>query len=1001
MGEKEVGSIQTYNVKLSSGRVLGPLDLDRITQLIKKKQITGEETARVNPVGEWKPIAQFPEIVQLLMIKLDQGTVALDDQAVQGSDGISFVGETRISGDGPVLENKTVLQTDDEATQIVTRKELTSMSEDSDKTKVQVKGAVQPPSGPMAIELDGGSGGHSQKVAGVKLDFVGQNVSLSREKTILAPRSLGGGLESPVVGASARKNLWNAVKGLVLVSIFSLYAYQTFFSEQEPADQAKPELIRPKLPVVDREQVDPGKSIKSYEEGIRFYVSDTVFDYKMAAEKFRRSVTQDPNNVKSLAMLASAYLNLIDSSNKDEIYFDVLSRLIEMSRAKSIDLPETVIADVEFFIVANKTEAAQTRVIEYTKTHSSFGPEMFYYLALSYFSRGDYVSAARFIERLPDNKVFSAKVFFLKGQIAEKLKDVEAATQQYNKAIALNSKHVKSRLRLAWIMNDQNKIGNAAAHLNYSLGHVSLLSPKELGEAYYLHSQLMSSESNWKAANDDIEMAVFLEPENQAYLLEMYTLKARAGTNIQLVQSQARMYYFLGEGERLVQLGKYQEALSPFLQSRQFDDKSPIPLLKMGDMFSNLHDVDNARRNYKLAAERAPNNIQIWSKYIKTLIQSYEWDEAKEAMARFRKLPVSQSAIDKAAADMYQQQGRYVDAQTLYKKAMGRPSIDPEVYIAYAKSLMSTKNFKDAPFFFALALRFDPLNVDAKIGTAKCVAETESIDAAIGLLQDELKGESTARAEYLAGIAELQMQKGDSDLAQENIKQAIQVNPDYAYPWKLQAQIYAGREFSDRKSLDQALVAYKSFSDRNLSDPSGYLERYKIFVKRTEFEKAKDELNKIYEIYPKYPNLHYFLGALYAIQGNHKVSIDEFKLEVQNNPVNLQALIAYGKELLELNDPVSTREALKQFIKAMEIAPQSADAKQNAGWANFKLQNYTAAIVLIKEAISLDQANPAHYRRLGLVYRDAGDIQSACASFRKYLEMEPDATDRAQFRSCF
>ena len=38
-------------------------------------------------------------------------------------------------------------------------------------------------------------------------------------------------------------------------------------------------------------------------------------------------------------MLASSYINLIDSSNKDENYFSVISKLIEMSRAKARTFP--------------------------------------------------------------------------------------------------------------------------------------------------------------------------------------------------------------------------------------------------------------------------------------------------------------------------------------------------------------------------------------------------------------------------------------------------------------------------------------------------------------------------------------------------------------------------------------------------------------------------------------------------------------------------------------
>src|SRR6185437_14198533 len=124
--------------------------------------------------------------------------------------------------------------------------------------------------------------------------------------------------------------------------------------------------------------------------------------------------------------------------------------------------------------------------------------------------------------------------------------------------------------------------------------------------------------------------------------------------SIQSVQKQARMYYFLGEGEKLVQQGRYQEAMVPFLQARKANDQSPIPLIKIGDMFNYLHDIENAKLNYKLAVDREPKNIQVLSKYIKTLLQSFEWDDAGKSIAKLGDLPGSQSIRDKFEADKLQ-----------------------------------------------------------------------------------------------------------------------------------------------------------------------------------------------------------------------------------------------------------------------------------------------------------------------------------------------------------
>lgn len=46
-GDRGQNSEKRYKIKHSSGRVLGPLDLDRVRLLIAKNQIQGIEPARV------------------------------------------------------------------------------------------------------------------------------------------------------------------------------------------------------------------------------------------------------------------------------------------------------------------------------------------------------------------------------------------------------------------------------------------------------------------------------------------------------------------------------------------------------------------------------------------------------------------------------------------------------------------------------------------------------------------------------------------------------------------------------------------------------------------------------------------------------------------------------------------------------------------------------------------------------------------------------------------
>ena len=970
---------QKYKVKLESGRVLGPIDLERVRLLILKKHILGKELGRIYPTGDWVAIGTIPEIADLLVShaagKLDPVPVFFDaptrgssasTHILPGATGFHSIEEIIGTPDATVHEPES--DEDSEKTQIATRSQIEFGEPPGKHTMFGL--LEKESSSPVALESSRGF-----------------NRAIARQETVMIrlPKK------------KKKIDIKEAIKATLAAIALGIAGYQVLFSQTAKPRFAHEAPIRPTLPTFQQKR-QPDLSKKIYTEGLKYYVLDNAVGYRIAAQKFSESAGLDINNVKALALLASSYINLIDSSNKDENYFSVISKLIDMTRAKNLDLVEGVIADVELFCVVNKGEAAENRIVQYTKIHPDFSIDLFYYLALALYTRADYQGASRYISQIPDNKAFSAKVFYLQGRIAEKLDDSDSALIAYMKAVHMNSAHARSRLRIADILNQRGRLSEAKEHLEYLVSHAKLLSPKDLGLAYYLHSILSEQNKNYEIALGDAERAVRLDQDDHNYLLQLYSMRAKAGESIINIRKDAKMYYYLGEGERLLKDGKHQEALTQFLLARQSNNASPIPLMKIGDMFSYLHDLGNARINYKMAADRAPNNIDIWSKYIDVLIQSFEWDEAQRAMDRFRQLPVSQSAIDKAAGDMYEKQGRYAQAQLFYRKAMARDSIDPSVYIAYAKSLMSTHDYKDAPFFFALAQRYDPLNIDAIVGTAKCIAYSDSIERAIGMLPDELERGDGAKAELLSAIAEFQIQKGDWDEAQKTVKEAMNANPDYAYPWKLQAQIYMNRADAQPKLLDRALFAYQAYSDRNASDPSGYLERYRIFVKKNELDKAGDELAKIYGTYPKYPGLHYDKGILYGLLGNHKLAVEEYKIELQNEPNSVDAMLALGKEYVEMN---AYNDALVLFDKAMILAPHAGEPKHQAGYANYLLKNYAGAVALYQAALAIDPQNPLIYKRLGLAYRDLGDQRDACAAFQKYTQMEPDAPDRSEFEKCW
>jgi len=853
------------------------------------------------------------------------------------------------------------------------------------------------------IQIDGGEDGDAQDGEGVDeekgLDLVesgGMPANIASEATIVYQISpmRSALLEEP---KSKRKALPAKWKEILLVLVAVVMGMEILFPDTVETKINRNAPVRPRLPAVVVEKPSPEKSGETYKLAMQKYLQDNVDGYRFAEKLLHRALAEDLNNVRAMALLASCYLNLIDTSDKNNDYFSVITRILEMARAKGLELPETLIADVEYLITAGRPEAAQDRIINYTKAHTNFDASLFYYIALSYFARGDAATAARYISNIPDQKAFSAKIFYLRGLIAERLAEPDNALQEYAKAIKFSPNHAKSRLRIVEILQQRGRLKEGATHVELLTKNSGLLGPKELGRAYYLHSLLMEEQRNYDMALSDVERATRLDKTAQEYFLQLYSMRAKAGGSIEKFRPLARMYYFLLEGQAKVLEGKYQEALVQFLQARREQEKNYLPPLQMGDMYRYLNDLRNARVSYRLAAERAPNNIQVWSKYIDILIKSFEWEEATLAMDKFRRMPgIPPGPIDKLAGDMYAAQKRWPEAQMFYKKAMGREMIDPDVYIAYANTLVSSGNneaMKEAPFFYALARRLDPSNFNAIIGTAKAIAATEGVTRGITMLQDELSKSAEARAELLAGIADFYIQIGNWGKAQEFVDQALERNKDYAYSWKLQGLIWLQKEGKEKEAVDKALDAFKSYSERNGSDPSGYFERYRIFFKRGQFDKAEEELFKIFIVLPRYPRYHYFKGLLYAAMANHAVSIQEFRAEIKNDPGQAEAYFAMGKEYLEVGQP---KDALEAFNRAMELRPAYAEAKHLAGYSHYLLKNYEEAALLMNAAAAIDRGNSLIYKRLGMAYREGGDRAGSSSAFKKYLQMEPDAPDRAQ-----
>jgi tetratricopeptide (TPR) repeat protein len=991
-----------YKIRLASGRVLGPLDLKRIRALILGGQILGSELARPHPVGEWKEMGSFPELADMLLQNAlgklsgtpEPSSVQDPPAPVDLGAATQILAPTQIQV-APKPDKPEELEEPDEATVVgvapVTSSRAASDLEPEEKTTLAP--ALEPEG---EIEIEAGS-----DPATAVLEALPEVRNIANEKTVVFSRS-SDSKSLPGRFGNATTRAARRVVSPIAVVLFGVYVLVEVLnggsgSQLSSSKAARAARIRPVLPSGTTKTPDPAKSKTHYLAALAHYQQDTLPAYRKAVEGFHRALKADLDNVRALAFLASSYLNLIDVSNKDENYFSVILKLIELSRAKGVELPETLISDAEYLTFTGRPLAAQNRIIDYSKAQKNYSQVVLVYLAQALIARGEFAQAARYLASVPPKSGMDAKAYYLKGRVAEALGDFAGAVREYEATLKESPKHGFARYRMVKLANATNELPAVRKHLEFITSSAEHLPSRERADAFFIRSRLDQQEGKLDVALGHLERALRLEPENADYNLNYFLLRARAGDSLPGLKKEARVYFYMAESERLIREGKIEEAQIQLMEARREAPENPQPLVRLANLFyNNKADVLNARISLKKAAALAPSDVRIWSRYIELLIQSYEWDEANRGLARLRTLPVQQGAIDKAMADWYARQGRHEEAQQFYKKALSREVIEPSVYVAYGKSLLETKNYDQAPFIFALAQRMDPENPETIIGTAKAILGSEGMDRALAYLRDELQKGNTTRVELLCALAEMLIQKGAWDEAQTTIDQARLSAPDVALPYKVQAQLElakpgllrTGGELGMRR---RAAQAYQSYLDRSPADAGILYERYKLLVELSEFKGADDALQRIYELYPRFPNLHYSKGLIYVKLGNFKAAQAEFEQELKNGNGSVQVLLALGGIHVELKEP---EPALKYFVQAMQKAPREAEPKNQAAYANFLLKKYEASTALYREALKLDSGNPIIYRRLGDTYRAMSDLANARWAYQKYLEMEPDAADR-------
>lgn len=301
------------------------------------------------------------------------------------------------------------------------------------------------------------------------------------------------------------------------------------------------------------------------------------------------------------------------------------------------------------------------------------------------------------------------------------------------------------------------------------------------------------------------------------------------------------------------------------------------------------------------------------------------------------------------------------DAQRYAGKAIDLEPSWPEAQITYAHFLAA----KDGPIrgekYLLELIRSFPYTSEYRIALAEYYKSLEKFSEASEVyMQVYTSDTKNKKAAY--GLAECYRAMNNAELAQKFYNVASVLDPSDVEPL-----------FSNAKLL--------------LETASGREAKAKI-------QQAIAKLGLVKSINPNYPRVSYFLAKAYMELGDFQEALNLIREEKTKNPniadpYLLAAEVFFRKE--------QYKECAAEYSLAIKLRPSSAELYVKASTC-YRLSN---ALDIAEDMLAIAEKResgfPEIFRERGLLLEKRGMMPDARENFEKYLELAPNAPDRAMY----
>jgi len=506
----------------------------------------------------------------------------------------------------------------------------------------------------------------------------------------------------------------------------------------------------------------------------------------------------------------------------------------------------------------------------------------------------------------------------------------------------------------------------------------------------YGEYRLLATQNRWDEAIAALERAVAFDPNSD--FLQMNLAKA-------LLQKD--------ETERSTKILKQLLLRSP-------DNIAAHELL--GDLLSYLHEHKAAIEQYRQALALTPDNEMLQMRLAMALTRDQQNEEAIRVLKSLvEKHPEAQLAR-LALARSYQGNQQPELAKQTYQQLLKQFPEQQQALLEYGKLLESEQQFAEAYELYRHAIKQNPRLAAVRQQLAMLYLSQHRVREALEQFQ-AIRRQFPEHLEVLGKIGLIHLELKEWALAEEDFRQLLKQSPDddrnryylgmaliglerrneaievmspirKSSPIFTDAVLQLAYLYQQTGQADQALAALRKLLAMDIQQPEIYYYLAAFLEDDGKIEEAGKVVSTGIERFPQDISLLYQQGVLYEKLGDRNKAVAAMEKVLQLKPDHPDALnfIAYDHA-----------EQGEQLDIALDLVQRALAAKKSGyiidtlGWIYFKMGRYQESREQLEEASREYPADPVIFEHLGDLYRAMKLWKKAAATYRKVLELDPQA----------